>query len=1162
MCAEERTEYIPLMKKKRSLEPLLCIISILLVIALSACGGKDGQSDGTDAGSAAGDLVTTTEPETEYVPVMDPDADEVDGIAIRSADDLAKIGVKNGYPLDGDYVLVIDLDLSGRGWEPICGAPGTSGEYTGDFVFSGTFDGRGHKIKGLTIDVSANEQSYWGLFGSVGSADADDPAVIKNIVFVNSNVSVETTEWTGVGVLAGQVNGYAEIDSIALLSGSVKSLSYNAMNIGTGSLLGQCRTAGELGMNGGIKVTNIFSNVDVTCENYGIDMGGGVIGRIRGSNMAELSDVLYVGKAVSEGGRACAIASGDSSADSFSDLYYRNDSGVEHNGLGDSVTDEKLTGGALSFSDLWIVRPGMYPLLTAVAESSTFSISDFITIGYADGDSAEGVRSDFTLPSGVLGMDIKWSSGDASILSVSGGKAGVIQPSGDDVRVTLTADYGSGTQKFSILVIGTHQSGQQTPGTDADPGEWSTDGEPRFVTTYVEAGKPIELAGYAEGTQFEWVIENYATGDITKKKTNTPSLTLTESDSESMITVKASGYKTISIYYSYLPIINITSDLDYYSIKQDGAGSEYFDVEMTITAGEEYADGLYDGGAKLHLRGNSTAGLSKKPFKLKLDQKANLLGIDEGASKHWVLLANAKDSTLMRNKLLTDFSRDIGMDAYVSSENVTLIYNGDYLGVYELIEHVRVGETRVNVFDWEDYAEDAAGAIAEKLRADGSIGYADARRVKDEIEERMLADWSWMKRGYVTYGGNRYKFADLGLDQLPDQTGGFLLEMDFYHMNWGWDPLSVQTAYAQPLYFNTPETSTWEGLDSFSQTALYRYAANYVQSFEYAVHSDDFFFRNSDTHYAAANWWDKWAQREYYVSDYKDDVNDGKHYSELFDLDNLVQNFIFVEVSMNWDSMKNSMFVYKDIDGLAKLGPQWDFDWAWGNVNWMWETWDPENWHCRDEVFMREQYYQEVQWNCLLIRDPYFLTKVWETWQELRDDEIEALVGNGGIIDTYAEYIRRAALANDARWYGETPGFDYDFNMMKEFVSERMNWLDRQFDSLDTLVESLGVYHASDKISVPAVNVGGSSTTITVKVTDSSIKYVNFQINGTTMIEAEVKGGEAKITVENSKLDADGYNCVVANAMNGSHKYIIDAGHSIYGNYNQVVSNYRSFTLK
>ena len=102
-------------------------------------------------------------------------------------------------------------------------------------------------------------------------------------------------------------------------------------------------------------------------------------------------------------------------------------------------------------------------------------------------------------------------------------------------------------------------------------------------------------------------------------------------------------------------------------------------------------------------------------------------------------------------------------------------------------------------------------------------------------------------------------------------------------------------------------------------------------------------------------------------------------------MDSLVNNFIFCEFAMNWDSMKNSFFLYKDIDGLAKIGPQWDFDWAWGNRNMYWiNTWYPTSWHTTENAFTVEQYYQTVQWNRMLIRDPYFLTLAYEKWHQIR----------------------------------------------------------------------------------------------------------------------------------------------------------------------------------
>ena len=371
-----------------------------------------------------------------------------------------------------------------------------------------------------------------------------------------------------------------------------------------------------------------------------------------------------------------------------------------------------------------------------------------------------------------------------------------------------------------------------------------------------------------------------------------------------------------------------------------------------------------------------------------------------------------------------------------------------------------------------------------------------------------------------------------------------------------------------------PEPVGWDSLNSFYSTELYGYAYRYVQSFEYALHSDDFFYRDSDDHYAAENWWNKWEPRVYTKMEYSDPANSGKHYSELFDMDNLVENFIFCEIAMNWDSMKNSFFVYKDIDDLAKIGPQWDFDWAWGNVLWNSATWAPESWHCRDQVFMQEQYYQEVQWNCLLIRDPYFVTKVYEAWKKMRNDQIEALVGKGGTIDSYSSYIRRSALANDSRWAeimagynsysGEYhfPNYEEELVRMKDFVSTRMAWLDRQFTDVNTLVRSLGVYHSSPgKMAEPKVDVSGNKANISCAVSDQSIKYIRFQINGTIVIDAEVKNGAASVSVDTSRLDKDGYNCVVAYACDGGREYIVDEAHSDIGNYRNIVSNFKSFKL-
>lgn len=58
----------------------------------------------------------------------------------------------------------------------------------------------------------------------------------------------------------------------------------------------------------------------------------------------------------------------------------------------------------------------------------------------------------------------------------------------------------------------------------------------------------------------------------------------------------------------------------------------------------------------------------------------------------------------MRNMLATRMAADIGV-SYAKMRHVVVILNGVNVGVYMLAEHIRVNENRVNIFNWEDEAE-------------------------------------------------------------------------------------------------------------------------------------------------------------------------------------------------------------------------------------------------------------------------------------------------------------------------------------------------------------------------------------------------------------------------------------------------------------------------
>lgn len=111
---------------------------------------------------------------------------------------------------------------------------------------------------------------------------------------------------------------------------------------------------------------------------------------------------------------------------------------------------------------------------------------------------------------------------------------------------------------------------------------------------------------------------------------------------------------------------------------------KYFssEVQFTSTAG-------------IKGRGNSTWGMPNKPYRIKLDSKANLLGMSN--DKDWALLANYFDKTLLRNITAFEISRIADMSWTPSYVSVDYYLNGTYQGVYSLTEHVKVSEERLDM---------------------------------------------------------------------------------------------------------------------------------------------------------------------------------------------------------------------------------------------------------------------------------------------------------------------------------------------------------------------------------------------------------------------------------------------------------------------------------
>lgn len=131
---------------------------------------------------------------------------------------------------------------------------------------------------------------------------------------------------------------------------------------------------------------------------------------------------------------------------------------------------------------------------------------------------------------------------------------------------------------------------------------------------------------------------------------------------------------------------------------------------MTLRGDTIYDSGEYkkgESGLTIKIRGNASAYLDKKGYKLKLQKKADLLrrGNDKlYKDKDWVLLA----TNGLKYSIGLVLGEALGQPWTPASEFVAVRLNDEYLGLYNLAEQVKAGSgSRVNIDEEEGYMVEA-----------------------------------------------------------------------------------------------------------------------------------------------------------------------------------------------------------------------------------------------------------------------------------------------------------------------------------------------------------------------------------------------------------------------------------------------------------------------
>ena len=193
---------------------------------------------------------------------------------VTSADGLMNVAeLVKGGKTDINITLTADIDLTGKYWTPI----GTSFKNS----YTGTFDGGGHTITGLTVTTN---DKYAGLFGYIGNAGTVKNVVMEGVLITSNNRSSQAGGVAGFSrgtiencSVSGSVSGTVYVGGVvgAQIGGSITGCSSSATVKGTTDVGG---VAGQTNSSATLTACYATGNVIIEIDPVRNIAGGGLVG--------------------------------------------------------------------------------------------------------------------------------------------------------------------------------------------------------------------------------------------------------------------------------------------------------------------------------------------------------------------------------------------------------------------------------------------------------------------------------------------------------------------------------------------------------------------------------------------------------------------------------------------------------------------------------------------------------------------------------------------------------------------------------------------------------------------------------------------------------------------------------------------------------------------
>ena len=422
--------------------------------------------------------------------------------------------------------------------------------------------------------------------------------------------------------------------------------------------------------------------------------------------------------------------------------------------------------------------------------------------------------------------------------------------------------------------------------------------------------------------------------------------------------------------------------------------------------GIDYDIGEVAGGMKV--RGNFTTDYAKKGFRIKFDAKQNLFGLNNGKKfKKWVLFADVKDTSMLRNAVSFFMSREMNKGGKVFTTDTTPVHvyiNNQYWGLYLLAEQKEAKLGRINL---PELGNDPANP--SQLYGGVDIGYCFEldKYAKEEAAKGLDGDPTFTVQ-YKPAANNKSHSGENRYECNGDLTTYTIL---------------TEVGPRDPKTFDNAQTKFISKRVEQLYEILYRAVKN--QGYRDIVNDELVTLTSANV---------------------EELIN--KH----FDMQSFVDSYILNEITTNPDIGYSSFYLSYDNsptgDKKLRLDNPWDFDTALGiRQNTV------EN---SQGLFASES---SNMWLNLMSKFSWFQTKVKARWNELREQKLfeRAL----DMIEDYSINYKSEYAKNFAKWtsnMGSNPETSFEVRRdvqncrtEKQCEDQLYNWMVKRVDYLESV---------------------------------------------------------------------------------------------------------------